>query len=420
MVATTFGRMQQDKASMGHSIDRWLLLVVLAPALLKLFFLRADQLFEVHTMALEWLASGQFRHHYMGSWDHAFQFPVYTAIVAGIYSLGAGPPGVLVFQVVCGTLTAWLAHGTARQLLGGKPYAERVALGSALLTGLSPFLAYYQARMVHPFAWDMLLATALLRASIQAQPKRPTTVLGLFALAGLVLLNRPTLVVFLALFILRERAYLFSLGDIVRKAGLLILVLAPITLWLVRNHAVTGRFQLTSLDDQMRWMGMQEETEGSGYRADGRDYHTLLTRQELAHLAQLDPLGKAGFFRARWKAESAADPGLRLRMFLVKFKNFWWSRTGVGRTNATGAWVGPVFMAYATVMLVLILLAVVRGPRELRPVLLPVLLLSILQCSFYVETRHRLLAEPLLMMVALAAFADLAGSYRSRPAPLPT
>ncbi|MEZ4788741.1 MAG: hypothetical protein R2811_01855 [Flavobacteriales bacterium] len=138
----------------------WTVAALLIPAVIRCSFLQVDQVFEAHTMALDLLATGQFGHHYFGSWDRCFQFPVYTTLLAVIYGLGGGAAVALWFQVACGTVVAYLAMRLVQHLLHGRPTARAMSLVAAWVVGLDPFLGYYQVRMVHPFAWDMLLATA--------------------------------------------------------------------------------------------------------------------------------------------------------------------------------------------------------------------------------------------------------------------
>ncbi|MBL7950929.1 MAG: hypothetical protein JNM62_04360 [Flavobacteriales bacterium] len=382
-------------------------LVLAVPVLVKLFFLQADKVFEPHTMALEWIASGHFRYNYLGAWDHAFQFPVYTAVVAAIHLCGGGDHAVLLFQVLCGAGTAYTIHRIALLLLHALPYAWPVGMVTALLTGLSPFLAYYQVRMIHPFAWDMLLATVLFGGALGASPHRPRSLVLLFLLGGLAVLNRPTLGVFVLPFVLRQWRFVFSLRAMGLKVVLLVLFCAPLVGWVLRNHAVTGRYQLTSVTDQMRWMGVQEETEGSGQLPNGDNYLYLLSVPERQLLFTLDPAERSQFFHRKWQEECTASPGLRWRMFAIKLKNFWLHRSHPGTDQAAAAWAMVLFKGYTAVMLVVLLAAVAFRQVALLPVGASVLALSLVQCAFYFETRHRLLVEPLLMLVAVTTVVQL-------------
>lgn len=402
--------------SKKHARILWWAMVIGGPAVLKLFFLRADQVFETYTAALDLVATGQFGHHYFSTWDRSFQLPVHTALVALFHLVGLGTTSILVFQVACGAVSAFLIQRMTAHLLHGQTYAPIVAWVAALLTGINPFMAYYQVRMIHPFAWDTLLAIALLYGSLTADPARRSTVVSLFALCGLALLNRPTLGVFLLPFALRHARSMLTMWRPVSLAALFLLLFGPLGGWVIRNHAVTGRWQITSVTDQLIWIGLQEETEGAGHLADGRSYWHLLCPAECVLMFSMDTPERSAFFKAKWEAETRTDPGLRWRMLGVKLRNFWLFRShaGLGHTKAL-AWGVVLFKWYAAALLVLLLIQVaVFRHRGLLLVIASVVALSLIQCVYYFETRHRLLAEPLLMMVGVATLAMLLDRWRRR------
>lgn len=411
----TFGTMPLPLSGSSGRRSMLLALVLFVPALLKLFVARVDVEFETHTMAVEWLASGHFRHHYLGSWDPAFQFPVYTSVLAFIYLLGLGGKAVLLFQVLCGTATAYLTYAMAHVLLKDKRYVRSVALCTALVVGLHPFLAFYQVRMIHPFAWDTLLATALCHLALIARPGDRVSMAGLFALGGLALLNRPTLGIFLLPFALREWSFLFSLRQLPLKLACCVLLFAPLLAWMVRNHAVTGRYQLTSVTDQMVWMGLQEETQGSGQLSTGANYLELLSLPERRWLFAVGTAERSAFFNTKWKEELQADRWLRWGMLAVKLRNFWFYRTHLGMEHDARPWAIALYKVYASLLLIVLLVAAALGDAALRPLLWSALVLSVVQCSFYFETRHRLLVEPLLVLVAAATVIQFFHQWRKAP-----
>ena len=65
-------------------------------------------------------------------------------------------------------------------------------------------------------------------------------------------------------------------------------------------------------------------------------------------------------------------------------------------------------------MLASAVLAFVVFGRRAWAAWLPVVALGAVQAVFYVETRHRVLVEPVLLFLALATFATLVASWRDR------
>ena len=380
-------------------------LVLLLPALFKLFLLSPVELFEVHTIAKEWLATGMFRYHHLGVWHASYQFPVYPAIVALMLWSGVGEVGVLVFQVVCGTASAWLVHRLAHVVFSGRSSAGAVALMAAFLTGASPFLAVYQVRMIHPFAWDMLLALVLLLSSYTVSPERIGRMMLLAPLAGIAILNRPTLLVFLLPAAWRCRSHPFSVRYLMAVPVLMALLLAPTGAWVLRNGVLDGHFTLSSATGQNLWIGIQRNTQGTAQLPDGRNYIALLSREDRSALSATDAHGQSGFFIDKWSEELRAEPGLWWRMMGVKLRNFWLFRGNLGSHRPDPErWALAAFKVYTVVLLPLLFLA--WRDERMRLLLVTLFMFSLAQALFYVETRHRLLVEPVLLIVALGVMSS--------------
>ncbi len=390
--------------------------MVLLPLVVKLFFLGPDKLFEPHTIAMEWLRSGIFRYHHLGTWHHSYQFPVYPALLVMIYSVGGGVTGVLVFQVLCGTLSAVVTYRIARHLMAGTRGRDVVALASGFCTGASPFLAYYQVRMIHPFAWNMLLALIVLHGALTVRIKDRKGSIALFVIAGLALLDRPTMILFLLPFFWLNRNDLFVWKRSPFVALLALLLCLPISVWMVRAHALDGSWGLSSATGQNLWIGIQERTEGTAQASDGRNYIELLPPAELAHLLTLGPMEQSAYFTHKWSMACDADPTLWWRMMAVKLRNFWLfrSRPGMEHTSDRSALGVLVFKVYSSALLLLLFASLWLPGRPMMLVLFTSLAYSIVQSAFYVETRHRLLIEPILMMIALAVMFQLWCIIRER------
>ncbi len=389
--------------------------VIVLPVVLKLFVLQPVDLFEAHTIAVEWLRTGEFRYHHLGVWNPNYQFPIYSTLVAALLASGVGVFGVLVFQVLCGAASAWLVYHLARLVLDGGAKNQPTALLVALCTGLSPFIAVYQVRMVHPFALDMLFALALLTGAWAIRRENWQALIAYAALAGVALLNKPTAVVFLLPFVWRQRTFLFNLKHLRLKETLLILLVLPTGTWMVRNHSLLDAWSLNSATGQNLWLGVQEATDGTAQLADGRNYTALLDPADLLALKGMSPVEQSEFFTHRWKEEITEKPMLWFRMMGVKLRSFWLFRTHIGMQHAgIGAWSATLYKAYAAVVFVMLIIAMRFTNNSIRLLLITLFLYSMAQALFYVETRHRLVVEPVLMLVAIAGAAWLwRGSCRT-------
>jgi hypothetical protein len=222
--------------------------------------------------------------------------------------------------------------------------------------------------------------------------------------AGIALLNRPTLIVFLLPFAWINRAFLLTMAGFGLKASMLVLLLAPTATWVLRNHAMDGHFSLSSATGQNLWIGIQSATQGTAQLPDGRNYTTLLSAEERTALAATDAHGQSSFFTHKWKNELRSAPGLWWRMMGVKLRNFWLYRSHLGMHHkGLHTWALMAYKVYAGLMLIGVLFA--WREERMRLLLITVLIFSVVQAFFYVETRHRLLVEPLLVLVVLAGLA---------------
>jgi hypothetical protein len=379
------------------------LLALLVPVLLKLALVRPDRLFEPHFIAQELLAHGEFRYRDTIGWNYNYQFPVYPFLVAILYSFGQGAIPVLVFHVLLGAGTAFLAYRIT--LLMDPAMGSKGACLAMLLVGLDPFTAFYHVRMVHPFALDMFLSMLLLYLSLSIDPHRWRDLLKWAVVAGIAVLDRSTLLVFaLPLFLRSVRRP----QALVRMAAVLLLIALPSSLWLVRNKSIYGEWSLNSSSGQNLWIGIQKETQGTAQMSNGNSWLHLLDREDVHRLEQLDAVERSHFFTAKWRQELEADPGLWRHMMGVKLVNFWLFRDALGVDQPqVGEWVARSFKVLSVTLLIAAVFALAMGGGVTRQVLVTVLVLSLFQAFFYVETRHKLLVQPLLIIVALVTIRQL-------------
>lgn len=102
-------------------------------------------------------------------------------------------------------------------------------------------------------------------------------------------------------------------------------------------------------------------------------------------------------------------------MYARKLRHFFWFRAMAGNDyGAAFRRLLPLYKRAYGGMLAGALLAFWRFGGRAWAVWLPVVALGAVQAFFYVETRHRVLVEPLLLFLALATFATLVASWRDR------
>jgi hypothetical protein len=92
-------------------------------------------------------------------------------------------------------------------------------------------------------------------------------------------------------------------------------------------------------------------------------------------------------------------------MMGVKLRNFWLFRGNLGSHRPDPErWALAAFKVYTVVLLPLLFLA--WRDERMRLLLVTLFMFSLVQAMFYVETRHRLLVEPVLLIVALGVMSS--------------
>jgi hypothetical protein len=379
--------------------NRTVLFIALAlSVLVKLVMASPDRLFEAHDLARQLAEDGTFRYFLNGNWNYNYQFPLYPVLIAPGYLTAHGPMLAVLLNIALGTAAAWLVYRLVLRLNAGR--YRRVAMMAAIITAFHPFLSYYQVSSVHSFSLDLLLAVAMAYVAVDCRLRRIGSLLLFGAVAGLVLLERPTLIVFGFPMVVRLVNGEFRQLKPVAAVAVLVPALMLGT-WLVRNHQVYGQVSYISSTGQNLWIGIQESTEGTAQLDNGDSYYTLLSESDVRTLAALGPLEQDRYFMQLYRQE--VTPSLFFSQYVVKLRTFWFSRThlGVDYGGLIPEWGTWAFRVYSFVLFVLMLTAFHLRNSLLNGLTVSVMLLSLLQAVFYVEMRHRLVAEPIMILAAL-------------------
>ena len=389
-----------------------------AAAALALF--RHPPTWEDGRMAMNLLEHGGLFLSHLGTVNYTLQFPTYALLIAGTYRLfGVHPPLMSLVNLAFSAVAAWILADIFDRLLrrldaAGELEAWRPTLvtWAVLAFLLHPFLSYYAMNAVHPLLLDLLVFYLAVRLVLVDDDRGgpPDMIWRLGLATGLILLTRTTLLVALLPFVVltaRRRGWrrAATTTAIVLAIGFVISV--P---WLVRNYRLGRIIGYTSSTSEILWKGALAESEGSNYLADGeRLYISVLSRAERARLATMSVREQSDFFFARYATLVRETPGQVARLFARKLRNFFWFRRAVG--NEYGALMRRVMPLYMGGYAVVLATALLSIPLFGRGVLLPWTLivgLGLFQAAFYVETRHRVVIEPLLILLALASVAALA------------
>lgn len=389
----------------------WLFLAAFAARITVLAVARATgrfpEFWEYETIARNILAGEGFVYRLMGIPHVAYVEPVYPFFVTAVYFVAGFRLMVLgVLQSAVAAALAPVVYAFALRTFG-----RRSAIAAGALIALHPGLAGYASKL-HPLSFDALaialVALTLLRL-LAAPNARGAALFGVAT--GVCVLTRPTVLVFVAatlvwLAVRRDRRILLHAvaGIVIASA-----VVAP---WAVRNYAHLGTFVLTRSHVGFNfWLGNHPgATGGEGDPTDPTGARSLFDRAPAEFrsrvLSQPDEIAQDRLFWSAALDYVAREPLAFMQRTARKFVEFWWFPAYVGRRyGTTEMLVYRVFYGGALALAVLGLLHAQRRPHAVeghgvRVVLLGLVTIAAAQSLFYVQGRHRLAVEPLLMILS--------------------
>jgi 4-amino-4-deoxy-L-arabinose transferase-like glycosyltransferase len=343
----------------------------------------------------------------------AVSSPLYVLLTAGVYLVTSHNQSViLVIQALCGGATAVLAGWLAAR--ASRPEAAWVAGG---LVAVDPGLLVYAAEL-HPLTVDALAFLVVICACV-ALPARPG--IGPMALVGVALgiaaLTRTTILSLTPLllwWIHRFRGLRVLSGAAAAFVVVAVLVYSP---WPIRNSLLLGQFVPGSSEStEWLWRGTNANATGSSLTPDGLTMLAVASPEFQARVSAASESERITLYRDAAFQFIEQHPSDAARLFILKLKGFWWG------TDTTGLqypplWT-PIYDAWYVTVLVLAGVGLWYTWRDARARPIAVLivgslvLVAISQAVFYVEGRHRLAVEPLLLVLAGIGICQLAALAR--------
>lgn len=379
------------------SLFRVLFLVIVLVKIGLVFFLPNPQLFENHSIALNFLKTDTMFYELDGNIDYNHQFPLYDSFLIGMYSLfGVQPKLVLIAHILINALTVFLVIKFTKKIL--KPIVKAphwIAYTTGFVILVHPYLTFHQLQSIHPLTFDVFFATASLYFSYLYFEKPTTQNALLFTLIfGLTLLERFTLVVtILPVCILVAQQYGFTRITVKNVSFLFFigvisfsLFLAP---WMYRNYLHTQRFEMTSGTFRYLWVGSLSETEGTNNLINGDSYYELLPQQP-TQWSQLSFEEQMNFYKSSYLKTLNNQPFHIAKMWIIKIKNFFWFSKSSGSTYrlSDGNWVIFLFKISRAALLIGAFIGLIIYWKRTSWLFSALIGLAVLQSFFYTESRH--------------------------------
>ncbi len=378
------------------------LLSILCLKITVAFFIPDVQTWEDYVIAENILKYGDFFYFNDGTVNHSFQFPVYPVLLSIALAIYPAPIAGIILNILLSIIGCLLLKRNLTKLQKKKwiTLSENNIRLLSLIPLLHPAFLYYELKNVHPFTHDFMMLNvgiATLLYLIDQKSSKPIEA-GIFT--GLAILGRGTFIVFpfIAIAILLyQKAY--------KKISLsilgMLLMLAP---WVIHNYISDDIAGLTSTNGKILWKGSLHNSEGGNYLLNGETYYSALSKDELLQIGKFSVKDQNDFFMEKYKNLLKEEPAHVISMFFIKLKNFWLLSDHIGKNyseKVNSVWF--IYRIFNFVLVMLLVIVLIRSKQSLL-LMLPFIALSILQCWFYFESRHRLLIEPWLIAILLAGF----------------
>ncbi len=396
-----------------------LLLVALLAFALRLTYATATgalwhpEHWEVDKIATNLLEGRGFVYDKLGLGYRSYAEPMYPFFAAAIYTVTHhSRTALVVVQLIIASFTVWLAGIEAWVATRD----EDVALLTAAILAIHPGLIRYST-ILHPFVLDVLFFVAAAVALLRYERTR-TLPRGCVAavLIGLGALTRPTILVFLVPLIWIAWHSSLRLRGSLTVIAIAIAMVAP---WTIRNAVVHHTFMLTrSGSGYVFWLGNHPNASGSATDQSGRD-EWLKAPEDLRHkITQAGETTRDQIFAEEAWTYIREKPAAAVNRVLLRIRYFWWFSPQWGHTHGSTSRI--IYQIWWGTLLLLIAagcFALRKAPlEERRSVLLLVsmaMLISILQSIYYVEGRHRLAVEPLIVPLAAMGAKKFAATKKA-------
>lgn len=347
----------------------------------------------------------------------------------GIMHYSFGPPLYPLFSALVYYITnhSHLALGLAQAFfssavcvaifgIGTKIFSRTVGLVAASMTILHPGLNLYVTKL-HSFNIDVLILVLVVFALLKAWEKMSILwfiLLGM--MAGLCLLSRSTIFLFLPF------AFIFFWSRSKNKEKLLkymflagAIALVIIGPWLIRNYMVSKRFIFIQESGEVFWRGNNPGATGTSFSSDGKPIVDAIP------LSSLHGLSGAGQDRLFWREGFRfirTYPARFIVLTVRKFYYFWWF------SPDSGIWYPVIYLTVYKILYAGILLFAAAGVtfaliskipkvKEFTYLMLIFFItVSVTQSLFYIEGRHRLAIEPLLLIFSAYGIICLVQIHR--------
>ena len=363
------------------------------------------KIFEDHNIAINLYKTGEMFYENDGVINHSFQFPLYPFFLFILYCFfGVNLKVAIIFNVLLSSASAIFIYKFSILYFKRKTNNnyKKIAVYSSLACMIYPFTNIYAFESIHPFSMNLFLLVFFLYFSeLWIQQKINLYWVGL--VFTILLVQRSSLF-FIGLFFLWETK---ALWRIYLRKNLVILLLSLILplLWMSRNYYWDQVFSMTSTSGKILWKGGLIQSDGSNYIEGDSNYTLFFTEEMKKNMRFLTVKQQNNLFKHEAIKNLYEHPKKSFIHYFVKLKGFFFFRKNIGQEYPNYLTYLFLYKVFYIMILFSSVFFVARNPKYLG-IVIPFLFLGLFHSVFYVETRHRIIYEPILIMLSIAAFVE--------------
>jgi hypothetical protein len=384
------------------------------------------RIWEANEMAINYLNTGHMLYNHDGVMVYNYDFPVYPFLLFLVYKVfGINYTYAIILNIVFSAITAILLYDVFGAFFDRFNLPEKVQTWKPVMLLISvaaflfhPLIMYYELKNIHPFAMTVFFYSWALWWMVKFFKNDSFANLTMYAIVlGLAILSRTTLVAVVVPF------FFWALQKYKWKKALVkvlyVGILASLfTVGLVYdNYKKTGKIAISNSLGIDIWKGTLAAGEGTNNLANGQTFYSALPDSDAKVFANLPANERNSFYMDKYLKTLQSNPKVVIEMFFIKLKNFWLFRKNMGIDYPDNVRVlVPVYMVFYLLILLLAIYAAIMIKREAWILLSFPIALSIIQAMVYVETRHRIMIEPILIFLAIIGVALLLNGFRKNSA----
>src|SRR4051794_33404678 len=359
--------------------------------------LRKPQVWETEQIATNLIAHHEFTFVRGPLTYRAYIEPMYPFVAAGVYLVtNHSLMAMVLLQILIAAATVWLL-GRVATLASGR---RDVAIVAAMLMTVHPGFIRYSC-VLHPLVFDTFFFVASAGAVIRYR-QLPTfgRALAAAAIIGLGVLTRPTILLFLLPLVwIAWRTSETLKMRLTRSAAVVALTFAIVAPWTIRNAIVLHDFVLTrSGTGFVFWLGHNPRATGSAIDSAGTP--VIFRSPELRkRIVAADELTRDRIYANEAMRYIRHDPAAAIVRIGNRLAYFWWFSPQWGVFYPPAAKLVYV-MWWMALFLLWIAGAAVCRRFDVWFLSAMAFLISCGQSVYYVEGRHRLAIEPLILPMA--------------------